>query len=282
MKRIYDFSRNPATRNYTIHDLRALKGSGQKLSMANPANDDETRACVEAGIDLFVVGVDQIEDIRRIAPTHFTGVGSSWAQFGSNEEIMTHAFDAMRRGADMYYTLRSYEAMEMMAKESIPVQSHIGLIPTFSQYCGGLRGWGRKADEAMQIFTTLKRMEDVGVFAVEAECIAKEVLEAVNLKTSIVTFSLGSGSGGDVIMSFVADICGEASEEDTPPKHAHAFGELGRLHKQIYEERVAALGDFHKEVVANNFPYAHTNIAMHAGEKEKFLEALDKWTPAHQ
>ena len=282
MKRIYDFSRNPATRNYTIEDLRALKSTGQKLSMANPVGDDETIACVEAGIDLFVVGADQIEDIRRIAPTHFTGVGSTWAQFGSNEEIMAHAFDAMRRGADMYYTLRSYEAMEMMAKEGIPVQSHIGLIPTFSHYCGGLRGWGREANEAMQIFTTLKRMEDAGVFAVEAECIAEEVLDAINLKTSIVTFSLGSGSGGDVIMSFVADICGEASEEDTPPKHAHAFGDLGRLHKQIYKERVAALGAFHQEVVANHFPYAHTNIAMRAGEKEKFLEALDKWTPAHQ
>ncbi|MBT5241642.1 MAG: hydroxymethyltransferase [Rhodospirillaceae bacterium] len=282
MKRIYDFSRHPATRNYTIEDLQALKVSGQKLSMANPVGDDETIACVEAGIDLFVVGADQIEDIRRIAPTHFTGVGSTWAQFGSNEEIMTHAFDAMRRGADMYYTLRSYEAMEMMAKEGIPVQSHIGLIPTFSHYCGGLRGWGREANEAMQIFTTLKRMEDAGVFAVEAECIAEEVLDAINLKTSIVTFSLGSGSGGDVIMSFVADICGEASEEDTPPKHAHAFGDLGRLHKQIYKERVAALGAFHQEVVANHFPYAHTNIAMRAGEKEKFLEALDKWTPAHQ
>ena len=83
-------------------------------------------------------------------------------------------------------------------------------------------------------------------------------------------------------MSFVADICGEASEEDTPPKHAHAFGDLGRLHKQIYKERVAALCAFHQEVVANHFPYAHTNIAMRAGEKEKFLEALDKWTPAHQ
>ncbi len=282
MKRIYDFSRHAATRNYTIEDLQALKGSGQKLSMANPVGDDETLACVEAGIDLFVVGADQIEDIRRIAPTHFTGVGSTWAQFGSNEEIMAHAFDAMRRGADMYYTLRSYEAMEMMAKEGIPVQSHIGLIPTFSHYCGGLRGWGREATEAMQIFTTLKRMEDAGVFAVEAECIAEEVLDAINLKTSIVTFSLGSGSGGDVIMSFVADICGEASEEDTPPKHAHAFGDLGRLHKQIYKERVAALGAFHQEVVANHFPYAHTNIVMRAGEKEKFLEALDKWTPAHQ
>ncbi len=73
-------------------------------------------------------------------------------------------------------------------------------------------------------------MEDVGVIAVEAECIAEEVLEAVNKKTSIVNFSLGSGIAGDVIMSFVADVCGEASEEDRPPKHAHAFGNVGRLH----------------------------------------------------
>ena len=61
MKRIYDFRRNPAARNYTIHDLRALKGSGQKLSMANPVGDEETRACVEAGINLFVVGAESMD-----------------------------------------------------------------------------------------------------------------------------------------------------------------------------------------------------------------------------
>ena len=281
MKRIYDFSRNPAHRNYTISDLQALKGSDTKLSMANPANNEEVQACVDAGIDLFVVGADQIEDVRRIAPAHFTGVGSTWAQFGSNEEILAHAFEMMRKGGDIYYTLRSFDAMEMLSNEGIPVQSHIGLIPTFSHYCGGLRGFGRNADEAMQIFDTLKRMEDVGVVAVEAECIAEEVLEAINDKTSIVTFSLGSGKAGDVIMSFVADICGEASEEDKPPKHAYAFGNVGRLHQQIHDERVAALGAFHKEVTAKNFPYAETNIAMHDGEKDKFLEALDKWSSPH-
>ena len=36
MKRIYDFSRKPAKRNYTISDLQNLKITGQKLSMANP------------------------------------------------------------------------------------------------------------------------------------------------------------------------------------------------------------------------------------------------------
>jgi len=282
MKRIYDFSRNPAHRNYTVADLKALKGSGTKLSMSNPADRNQITACVEAGIDLFVVGTDQMEDIRELAPSHFTGAGSSWSQFGSDDEILAHAFEAMRRGADMYYTLRSFDVMERMASEGIPVQSHIGLIPTFSHHYGGLRAFGRTADEAMQVWTALKRMEDVGVFAVEAECLAEEVLEAINNKTGVVTFSLGSGNAGDAVFSFVADICGEPSEEDKPPKHAHAFGDVGRLHRQIHTERVAALGEFHREVAAGHFPYAQTNIAMHDGEKERFLEALDKWTPVHQ
>ncbi len=276
MKRIYDFSRSPSARNYTVADLQALKGSDKKLSMSNPKDAIEVQACIDAGIDLLVVWDSQIEEVRRVAPHHFMGVGSTWSQYGRPEEILDHAFDMMRKGGDMYYTLRSYEVMEMLSKEGIPVQSHIGLIPTFSHWCGGLRGWGRTADEAMKIYRTLKRMEDVGVFAVEAECIAEEVLEAVNEKTSIVTFSLGSGMAGDVIMSFVADICGEDSEEEKPPKHAHAFGNLARLHKQMYEERVAALKEFHSEVTQKNFPYPETNIPMHPNEKEKFLESLEK------
>jgi len=282
MKRIYDFGRNPAQRNYTVTDLKALKGSDRKLSMSNPADRDQITACVDAGIDLFVVGTDQMEDVRELAPTHFAGAGSTWAQFGSDDEIVAHAFEAMRRGADMYYTLRSFDVMECMAREGIPVQSHIGLIPTFSHHYGGLRAFGRTSEEAMQVWERLKRMEDVGVFAVEVECLAEEVLLAINDKTSVVTFSLGSGMGGDAIFSFVADVCGEASEEEKPPKHAHAFGDVGRLHKQIHEERVAALGEFHREVVDGNFPYAPTNIGMKPDEKDRFLDALEGWTPTHQ
>lgn len=276
MKRMYDFGRRPAKRNYTVSDLKALKGSDMKLSMSNPANATELKACIDAGIDLLVVWDSQLDECREIAPNHFMGIGSTWKQFGTPDEILSHAIDLMGRGGDMYYTIRSFDVLELLAKEGIPVQSHIGLIPTFSHHCGGLRAWGRNADEAMEIYRTLKRMEDCGVFAVEAECIAEEVLEAVNDKTSIVTFSLGSGKAGDVIMSFVADICGEPSEEDSPPKHAYAFGNLGRLHKQMYEERVTALKAFHDEVVAKNFPYPETNVTMHPDEKDKFLEALDK------
>ena len=276
MKRIYDFGRRPANRNYTVADLQALKGSGERLSMSNPKDATEIRACVEAGIDLFVIWDNQVEEARRIAPTHFMGTGMTWAQYATADEILANALDRMEKGADMYYTLRSYDILEMLAKEGIPVHSHIGLIPTFSHWCGGLRAWGRTADEAMEVYRMLKRMEDAGVFAVEVECIAEEVLQAVNDRTSIVTFSLGSGNAGDAVFLFVADICGEDSEEDTPPRHAHAFGDLGRLHRQMHEERVAALKAFHTEVTGKRFPYPEQCITMRPNEQEKFLEALDR------
>lgn len=276
MKRIYDFGREPAMRNYTVADLKALKGTGRTLSMSNPSNLVELEACVEAGIDLFVVWEEHLEASRQLAPTHFMGAGSTWKQFGTSDEILSHAIDMMGRGADMYYTIRSYEVMEKLANEGIPVQSHIGLIPTYGHWAGGLRAYGRTADEAMEIWRTMRRMEDAGVFAVEVECIAEEVMNVLNDKTSLVTFSLGSGRSADAVFSFVADVCGEPSEEDSPPKHAHAFGDLGRLHKQMYEERVAAMKAFHDETVAGNFPYDSTNISMHDGEHEKFLEALDR------
>lgn len=52
-------------------------------------------------------------------------------------------------------------------------------------------------------------------------------------------------------MFFVADVCAGASEEKRPPKHAHDFGNVGLLHRQIHEERVATLGEFHREVAAS-------------------------------
>ena len=44
MKGIYDFSRNPAHCDCTVAGLKALKGSGTKLSMSNPADRSQITA----------------------------------------------------------------------------------------------------------------------------------------------------------------------------------------------------------------------------------------------
>ena len=89
--------------------------------MSNPANADEIQDCRDAGIDSLAMGMDQIDNVRAIAPTHFCRVGSRWAQFGSNEELLADAFEAMRRGGDMYYTLKSLDALEIISREGIAV-----------------------------------------------------------------------------------------------------------------------------------------------------------------
>lgn len=273
MKNIYTFGRRPAERNYTVADLQALKTSGQRLTMCNPANAEEIRACVEAGIDTLTVWDTQMELVRELAPTHFAGTAMNWGQLATRDDIMRHAIDCMERGADMYFTNRSFEIVEMLAREEIPVQVHMGLVPSLSHWAGGLRAFGRTADEAMKLFQTFRRYEDAGAFACEIECVAEDALKMLNHRTPIVTISLGSGNAGDIIFLFMSDICGESSD---PPKHAHAFGELGRLHRQLYAERVEALKAFHAEVQNRAFPYRPQSIAMHAGEAEKLQEALDK------
>ena len=134
MKDTYNFGRRPAQRNYTIDDLQALKGSGRRLTMCNPANEDEIRACVDAGIDLLTVWDNQMEQARELAPTHFMGTAMTWGQYATPDEILRAAIHCMEQGADMYYTLRSYDIVEMLAKEGIPVQGHMGLVPTFRLY----------------------------------------------------------------------------------------------------------------------------------------------------
>lgn len=278
MKKIYDFARKPAARNYTIDDLRALKGSDIRLSMCNPSNAVEIQACVDAGIDVLTCWDDQVEEARRIAPTTFMGTGTTWRQYHTPDEILSAAITSMEQGADMFYTLRSLDVVEMLAKEGIPVQGHLGLIPTTSIWSGGLRAFGRTADEAMELYRSMKRFEAAGGFAMEVECVAEEALNAMNDKTSVVTFSLGSGNAGDAIFLFMTDICGEDGGEGKPPKHAHAFGNLAPLHDRMYAERVEALKAFHAETRARKFPYEAQSTRMHAGEAEKFQETLYKVT----
>lgn len=273
MKSIYTFGRKPGRRNFTVKDLQDLKGSGKRLTMCNPANEVEIRACVDAGIDTLTVWDRDIDLARELAPTHFIGTAMGWGQFITHDEILRHAMGQMEAGADMYFTNRSLPVVEMLAREGISVQVHMGLVPTFSHWRGGLKAYGRTQKEAMELYRTFKSYEDAGAFACEIECVAEETLILLNERTSIVTISLGSGNAGDVIFLFMADICGE---DENSPRHAHAFRDLGKMHRQMYAERVAALTEFKSEVHDKAFPYPAQSITMRSGELEKFKEALDK------
>ena len=272
MKRIYDWDAKFSLRNYTAADLRAIKGV-RKLTQVTVNTEEEAAAAADAGIDLIMGNADNAEAVRRGAPNHFYTAAIPMPDHPSEKDVLDAAFLAMKRGADSVYTARGPHIVEMLAREQIPVMCHLGLVPRRSTWNGGLRAIGKSANEAMALFQSFRQMEDAGAFSVEAEVICDRVMTEISKRTSLITSSLGSGAGGDIIYLFQNDICGEQPDS---PRHARAFGNIYALQQQIQAERRSALAAFRDAALSGSYPAPAETAAIDDEEFEKFAVQLDR------
>ena len=270
MKRVYDWDAKFSLRNYTAADLQALKGI-RKLTQTTANSEEEAAAAADAGIDLVMGNAVNAEAVRRGAPNHYYTAAIPMPDHPTEKDVLEAAFLAMKRGADSVYTARGPHIVELLAREQIPVMCHLGLVPRRSTWNGGLRAIGKTADEAMALWQTFRDMENAGAFSVEAEVICDRVMAEISKRTTLITSSLGSGSGADIIYLFQNDICGEQPES---PRHARAFGNLHRLQEQIRAQRRAALAAFHQAANSGNYPAFAETAAIADDEFEKFSAEL--------
>ena len=273
-KRIYTYGGKPAWRNLTVADMIALKGS-RRLCQTCPANEEEAAACEAVGIDVLNTSDADIPSVRAGAPETFTIADLPMTAHHTPDDILRAAVRAAEAGADAVYTPRGLRVVEMLAKEGLAVQGHLGLVPRLSTRRGGLRIVGKTAVEAIELLDDFGRLEDAGAFAAEVECVAVEALEEIGPRTTLVTHSIGAGSGGDVIFMFLVDICGDT---EAPPAHAKAFGDLRSIRKTLAAERERALRAYRTAVADGTYPDSATSVSMLPKEHEKFLEALDART----
>ena len=270
-RRIYTYGGKPATRNYTVADLIALKGKA-RLCQTCPATEEEAAACEAAGIDVLNTGDADLPAVRAGAPETFVIADLPMTAHRTPDDILGAAVRAAEIGADAVYTPRSLRMVEMLAKEGLAVQGHLGLVPRLSTWRGGLRIVGKTAEEAIALAEDFRRLEDAGAYAAEVECVAEEALAAIGPRSKLVTHSIGAGSAGDVIFMFLVDICGES---ERPPGHARAFADLPALRRRIDEERRRALGEYREAVMDGSYPDSGTAVSMLPGEHDKLVEALD-------
>ncbi len=279
MKRIYTYGGQPAKRNLTVACLRANKAAGIKMTQVSAADATEAAACEKLGIDLITIADLDIEAVRAAAPHTFVTGSQTMTQYATEDMALAGAIWCAERGADAIYTPRGLSTVERLAKEGLCVQGHLGLIPRLSTKLGGLRIVGKTAQEAMQLLEDFRRLEDAGAVAVEVECVATETLVEINKRTRLVTHSIGAGSGGDIIFSFMEDICGDVEH---PPRHAKAWADMLSARKAVSTERENGLAGFRDAVKAGSFPDAKHSVAMPQNEYEKLQEALSNWRPIHQ
>jgi ketopantoate hydroxymethyltransferase len=267
MPRIFDFGGREVERSQTVAGLRALKGSGCRVTQVTAETADEAAAAEAAGIEMVVCRAPNVPRVREGSRKVFVTAALGFADAVTAEEILRTAFQAITAGADAVITGRGADTVRMLADEQVPVVGHLGFVPRKSTWVGGIRAVGKTAAEALELWEGFRRLEDAGAFAVECEVIPAAVMAELNRHTGLVTISLGSGAEADVVFLFTADICGEAIRL---PRHARAWGDLATLHQGLRDARVKALAGFRGDVASGAYPGAGEVAAIPAQELEAF------------
>lgn len=271
MPQILDYNGQDANRSTTVAALVDLKGSGRQLAQVTAGTADEAAAAEAAGIEMAVCLSDSVGAVREGSSQLFVTAAIDFTGAVTPDELLEVALQSLSAGADAVITARRLEVVELLAAEDIPVMGHLGFVPKKSTLYGGIRGVGKTAVEAAELWTKFQRLEQAGAFAVECELIPARVMAEINQRTAMTTISLGSGSDADVMFLFMSDICGESPRQ---PRHARAYGDLGALHDQIRAERITALQAYRRDVEQRQFPDDTEVVQIEDGEFAGFLEAL--------
>ena len=265
------------TRNYTVKHLRDLKGQ-RVLTETLPFSVEEAIAAEQAGIDTMKVrfdpgAPDSAAAIRRAAPNTFMAFSVPLVAAASPEEAVRIGYKAMSVGADAIMCQWSPRFIEAATEAGIPVQGHAGLVPRRSTWTGGLKAVGKTLDEAVWVYEQIKALEAAGAYAVEVEVIPAELLAEISKRTTLITSSIGAGSGGDIQFLFAEDILG--NKPPPYPRHSKQYRELYKLLEQVQAERVAGFRDYIEDVQNGTFP-AREHIIEASGELiAQFVDKVD-------
>lgn len=262
-----------ASRNYTVHDLRKIKGK-RVLTETLPFTPEEAAAAEAAGIDTMKVRFDASSPesaiaIRQAAPNTFMSFSVALTAAATEAEAVRLGYDAMNIGADGIMCQWSPALVSAATDAGIPVQGHAGLVPRRSTWTGGLRAVGKTLDEALWVYQEILKLQDAGAWAVEVEVIPAELLKEISSRTSLVTSSIGAGSGGDIQFLFAEDILG--NNPPPYPRHSKQYRNLFKMQQALQAERIAGFEDYISDVTSGKFPAQEHIINAPDGLIEDFL-----------
>ena len=277
LKRIMTLGGAYGTRNYTVKDLRDQKGV-RVLVETVPFSPEEAAAAEEAGVDTMKVRFDPSNPepaiaMRRAAPNTFMAFSVPLVVAASETEAVRLAYQAMVVGADAVMCQWSPRFISAAAEAGVPVQGHAGLVPRRSTWTGGLRAVGKTVEEAIWIYQKIKEFESAGAYAVEVEVIPEELLAAISKRTTLLTSSIGAGSGGDMQFLFAEDILG--NNPPPYPRHSKQYRQLYKLTQEMQAQRVGGFKEFIDDVKTGKFPAPEHVIAAPDGLIGEFVKAVD-------
>ena len=273
-KRVFSINNDLGYRNYTVRDIIQLKGK-KKFTQVRVTNAEEAAAAEEASIDLLLTGPGpEFSKIRKAAAKTFMTVGVPFIQNPSKREATKKAFEVIEAGADSLMCQNwNLDWMKHLSKFRIPFQSHVGFIPRRTTWIGGIRAFGKTANEALELYRDIKDIENTGAWGIEVELVPQNILAEINKMTSLITISIGSGNAADAQFLFAEDILGQSQIQF--PRHAKKYANFDKLMNDLQKERINAFKKFNSEVRKNKFPSKKNSISLEKKELMNFKKFLN-------
>jgi 3-methyl-2-oxobutanoate hydroxymethyltransferase len=255
----------------TIHTLKRLKQSGQKICMVTAYDATFARILDEGGADVLLVGdslgmviqgqestlpvtMDQMvyhsaAVSRGAKRAHVVGDLPFMSYQVSTQEAVRNAGRLVAEGNVGSVKLEGgaefADTVRAIVRASIPVMGHLGLTPQSVHKMGGYVVQGRDEDAARRMLEDALALEAAGAYALVLEGVPLELARTITQSLKIPTIGIGAGKHCDGQVLVCYDLLG--MNPDFKPKFVKRFA---NLHGNITE----AAGQYFSEVRAGTFP----------------------------
>jgi 3-methyl-2-oxobutanoate hydroxymethyltransferase len=259
----------------SIHDLRRMKDSGEKIAMVTAYDATAARLVAAADVDAVLVGdsvgmvvqghdstlpvtLDQMVYhtalVRRgldrdAARAHLVADMPFGSYQASADDGVKAAMRLVAEGGAHSVKLEGgaefVEVIRRIVRAGVPVMGHIGLTPQSVHKMGGYVVQGKDSDKAQQILRDARALEAAGCYAIVLECIPAELGRIVTGQLRIPTIGIGAGPHVDGQVLVYNDLL--ALDPSFTPRFVKRFAEVGAAVQ-------AAVAAYVGEVKARTFP----------------------------
>ena len=273
----------------TIHKVKEMKRSGQKIPMVTAYDYPTAKLVDEAGIPMVLVGdslgqvvlgydstvrvtmEEMLHHVRAVARGVQNALVVADMPFMSyrngKAETLKNAARLIQEGGAQAVKLEGGESVAEVTghiiSNGIPVMGHIGLTPQSVYQLGGYKVQGKTPEKAAQLLRDAKALEEAGVFSMVLESIPALLAKLITERVSIPTIGIGAGVHCDGQVQVIHDILGLCS--DFTPKHTKIYAALGDL-------TASAVSRYMEEVRSGTFPTEKESFRMNPNVLSELIQ----------
>jgi 3-methyl-2-oxobutanoate hydroxymethyltransferase len=269
--KIKNMSVHKEVKKITTHVLQEMKNNGEKIAMLTGYDFSMAKILDKAGIDIILVGdsasnvmaghettlpitLDQMiyhaSSVVRAVNRALVVVDLPFGSYqGDSKQALSSSIRIMKESGGHAVKLEGgqevVESIKRILSAGIPVMGHLGLTPQSIYKFGTYTVRAKEEEEAAQLISDAKLLEETGCFAIVLEKIPAKLATEVASSINIPVIGIGAGNGVDGQVLVSHDMLGINNEFN--PRFL-------RKYHNLYEEMLGAFENYIGDVRSSDFP----------------------------